>query len=197
VPTVSAFDPRPVVLENAFARVEPLDERHAGDLCALSADADGWRLMPRPAPPDEAAWREWIGDACSRDDVVFAIVDPRAGRAVGTTRYMSIDRPSRRLEIGWTILAPSARRTAINTATKRLLLGHAFDELGARRVELKTDGANARSRAAILRIGASFEGLFRKHRIRHDGSDRDTAWYAILDDDWPRVRARLDGLLRR
>jgi RimJ/RimL family protein N-acetyltransferase len=177
--------------------IAPLAPLHAADLLALSEDPDAWRLMPRPPFSDLDDARGFIAaahdEAQDGSSVPFAILRTDAGteRCVGTTRFLAIERPHRRLEIGWTMLAPTVRGTHVNPAAKYLLLQHAFDELGARRVELKTDAENARSRRAIERLGATFEGIFRKHRIRPDGSNRDTAWYAILDDDWPAVRARL------
>ncbi len=194
------FAPKPVRLVHRSAVVEPLGLAHAADLVALGADPAAWRLMPRPALGDradvEGFVRAALVDAEARGDVPFAIVDPDIGRAVGTTRYLAVSVPDRRLEIGWTILAPAARGTAINTASKLLLLQHAFEDLGARRVEFKTDADNARSRAALSRLGAEFEGVFRQHRLRWDGTNRDTAWYAIVDGDWPRVREVLERRLR-
>ena len=115
---------------------------------------------------------------------------------IGSTRYANIDRANRRLEIGWTWLARSHQRTAANTNAKRLLLGHAFDTLGAMRVELKTDALNQQSRNAILRIGATQEGIFRKHLITASGRVRDTVYFSILDTEWPAVKRRLEGRLK-
>jgi RimJ/RimL family protein N-acetyltransferase len=110
---------------------------------------------------------------------------------------MSIRRDQRGLEIGWTWLAPEAQRTAVNTETKLLLLTHAFETLGAIRVELKTDSLNERSRRAMERLGCTFEGVFRAHMIRRDGTLRDSAYYSVVASEWPRVRARIQALLRR
>jgi len=144
---------------------------------------------------DEAAMRAWLEDALrARDagaEMPFATLDAAAGTVLGSTRYMGIARAHRRLEIGWTWLAPAARGTGVNTETKLLLLEHAFERLGAHRVELRTDALNGRSRAALAAIGATFEGISRRHMVMASGRVRDTAWYAIVDEDWPVVRERL------
>ena len=117
---------------------------------------------------------------------------------VGTTRFIDIRRPHRGLEIGWTWLAPEAQRSAINTEAKYLMLRQAFDGWGALRVQLKTDANNARSRAAILRIGAVYEGILRKQLLRaHDGYQRDTAMFSIVEPEWPAVKAGLEAKLAR
>lgn len=159
--------------------------------------------MALPAGPRQTRVEEtlaWIRETLARvpgTEVPFAILRRADGRPVGSTRYMDIQRPNRGLEIGWTWLGPDARRTPVNTECKRLLLGHAFDDLGAVRVQLKTDGDNVRSQRAIERLGARREGVLRRHRRRWDGSWRDTVYYSVLDDEWPAVRARLDGFLVR
>jgi len=120
------------------------------------------------------------------------------GRIVGTTRYLDIRRPHRGLEIGWTWLAPEARRTALNTEAKYLMLRQAFAGWGARRVQLKTDARNAVSRAAILRLGATFEGVLRQHLHRpHDGYVRDSAMFSLVAAEWPAARDRLAARLLR
>lgn len=119
------------------------------------------------------------------------------GTAVGTTRYGAIDRASRSVEIGWTMLSREARRTPINTEAKYLQLRHAFDDLGAVRVWLKTDVLNERSRRAIERIGAKLDGVIRKEGIMWDGRVRDACYYSVIDGDWPDVRQRLKDLLAR
>lgn len=192
----------PVVLEDAHVRLEPLDRRHApGLLEAGAADPGTWAYLPRPpvrTPEDVLALiDEALRGRDAGSDVPFAIVLRADGRAVGSTRYLDIQRESRGLEIGWTWLAPRVRRTAVNTACKRLLLGHAFDTLGAVRVQLKCDARNARSRAAIERLGAVREGILRRNRRMWDGHIRDSVYYSILADEWPAVRARLDAFLAR
>ena len=117
-----------------------------------------------------------------------------SGTPIGSSRYLELRPEHGVLEIGWTWLAPTAWGTGANVEAKLLQLGHAFERLGARRVEFKTDALNERSRAALAALPAAFEGVFRKHMLVRDGENRDSAWYAIVDDDWPAVRA---NLLRR
>jgi RimJ/RimL family protein N-acetyltransferase len=126
----------------------------------------------------------------------FALIEKTSGRAVGSTRYGNIDRDHYRVEIGWTWVARQWQRTAINTEAKYLLLRHAFETLGCIRVELKTDSLNDRSRAAILRIGARQEGIFRNHMITANGRIRHTVYFSIVDSEWPEVKARLEAKLR-
>lgn len=128
--------------------------------------------------------------------VPFVIVDQATGDVAGSTRYANIDAVHHRLEIGWTWLAPAHQRTAVNTEAKLLLLTHAFEVLEAIRVELKTDALNDRSRAAILRIGATEEGTFRNHMITSTGRIRDSVYFSIIAADWPAVKANLQSLLR-
>jgi RimJ/RimL family protein N-acetyltransferase len=130
-------------------------------------------------------------------ELPFTTVDIASGRIVGGTRYLNIDRPSRRLEIGYTWITPDMQRTYVNTEAKYLQLRHCFEVLGCRRVELKTDRRNEKSRNAMLRIGAQFEGIARKQMVTFDGQNRDNAWFAIVDDDWPTVKARLEEMLER
>jgi RimJ/RimL family protein N-acetyltransferase len=127
----------------------------------------------------------------------YATIERSTDRIVGSSRYLNLVPADLRLEIGWTWIDPAFQRTSVNSEAKLLMLGHAFDDLGCRRVELKTDALNAQSRAAILGIGASFEGIFRKHMVMPGGRARDTAYYSILDDEWPRVRDRLRARLDR
>lgn len=189
-----AFDPQPTVLEGTYARLEPLHTDHAEDLLRAGDEEAIWRFMPVPRQTRVEQTRDWIQAAVSNTpstEVPFAIVSRRSGRAVGSTRFMDIQRENRNLEIGWTWLGKQAQRTAINTECKWLLLCHVFDDLGAVRVQLKTDGRNVRSQTAILRIGAKREGVLRKHRMTWAGDYRDTAYFSVLDDEWPDVKAGL------
>jgi N-acetyltransferase len=183
-----------VTLEGRRVRLEPLAPAHLAGLVAAGGDPETWAWMHGPltsAPAMEA----WLEDALrareAGTEVPFAVLDAAAGRVLGSTRYLAIAPAHRRLEIGWTWLAPAAQGTGANTEAKLLLLEHAFERLGAMRVEFKTDVLNARSRAALEGIGATFEGIFRRHMIMADGRVRDSAWYAIVEDDWPTVRERL------
>ncbi|MBD0320322.1 MAG: GNAT family N-acetyltransferase, partial [Gemmatimonadetes bacterium] len=127
----------------------------------------------------------------------FATTEATCGRVIGSTRFASVEPPHPRVEIGWTWIGRPWQRSAVNTEAKLLMLRHAFETLGLLRVELKTDVLNERSRRAMLRLGAREEGIFRKHVITQGGRVRDTAWYSIVDDEWPAVRARLEAMLAR
>jgi N-acetyltransferase len=127
----------------------------------------------------------------------FATIDRAAGRVVGSTRYLNIEPAHRRLEIGYTWLAPAWQRTAVNSEAKLLLLDHAFTRLGANRVEFKTNARNEPSRKALLGIGATFEGIFRRHMIVGQGVLRDSAYYSVIIDEWPAVRHRLAQRVER
>jgi RimJ/RimL family protein N-acetyltransferase len=130
------------------------------------------------------------------ESVVFATVERRSERVIGSTRFMNIDRANRRVEIGSTWIAPEWQRTAVNTEAKHLMLRHAFEVWQCFRVELKTDALNQRSRNAILRIGAKEEGTLRKHVITWTGRVRDSVYFSILDAEWPEVRSGLERRLR-
>lgn len=127
----------------------------------------------------------------------FATVDRPSGRIVGSTRYLNIEPAHRRLEIGYTWLAPAWQKSAVNSEAKLLMLDHAFDRLGANRVEFKTDARNDPSRTALLGIGASFEGIFRRHMIVQQGVLRDSAYYSVIVDEWPAVRRHLEQRVER
>jgi RimJ/RimL family protein N-acetyltransferase len=184
----------PVALGGDRVRLEPLERAHLAGLVAAGADPATWTWMHAPLT-DEPAMLAWVEDALrARDaglEVPFATVAAATGSVLGSTRFLAIAPAHRRLEIGWTWLAPAARGTGANTEAKLLMLEHAFERLGAMRVEFKTDARNARSRAALLGIGATFEGVFRRHMLTASGRVRDSAWYAITDEDWPTVGERL------
>lgn len=195
------MNPTPVVLYGDAMKLEPLDPAHAEDLLAAGADPEIWAYMPIPQPNSVAEVRKWIDDAWKLaslgEELPFAIVDPETGRAVGSTRYLDIRRNWRTLEIGWTWLAASVQRSAVNTEAKLMLLKHAFEDQGALRVQFKTDGRNTRAQRSIERLGAVKEGVLRKQRINHDGYVRDAVYYSILDDEWPAVKERLTARLKR
>jgi RimJ/RimL family protein N-acetyltransferase len=193
-----SMNPQPVTLSGPFVRLEPLTLDHVPALTRVGLDPLLWRwvLTPIGTPDQMHAYVTLALDEQRRGvSLPFAIVDSVTGEVIGCTRYANIEPTHRRLEIGWTWLAASRQRSAANTNAKRLLLGHAFDMLGAMRVEFKTDRMNEPSRAAIARIGATQEGIFRKHRINAAGEMRDTVWFSILDTEWPGVRAKLDARL--
>ena len=192
------MDIQPVTLAGPPVRLEPLNLAHLPGLARVGLDPQLWTLVPTPMSTlaDMQAYVERALDEQARGvSLPFAIVVPASGEVVGSTRYGAIDRANRRLEIGWTWVARAHQRTPVNTAAKRLLLGHAFETLGAMRVELKTDALNTTSRNAILRIGATQEGIFRKHLITASGRVRDTVYFSILDTEWPEAKRRLDARL--
>lgn len=190
----------PVTLEGAHVRLVPLAMDHYADLCQVGLDEALVRITQSYAPTADGL-RAYIEKALQRQAqgsaLPFAVVAKAAGRAIGSSRYEAIERTNRRLEIGWTWYGRAFQRTAVNTECKYLLLRHAFETLGCIRVEFKTDILNERSRAALLRIGAKEEGIFRHHMIMLDGRVRDTVYFSIIDDEWPQVKARLEGLLVR
>ncbi|GAC1413772.1 MAG: GNAT family protein [Vulcanimicrobiaceae bacterium] len=184
----------PIVLEGAGVRLEPLTLAHLSDLQVAGAHEDVWRWLPS-AHHLPGSMRTFVCEALELQQaglaLPFAIVDLGCGRAIGSTRYHFIEAQHRRLEIGFTWTTPAFQRTHVNTAAKYLLLRHAFVGLGYRRVEFKVDAANAKSRAAVLRLGACEEGCFRKHMLYPDGRNRDSVYYSIVDDEWPAVERRL------
>lgn len=190
----------PVVLEGLHVRLEPLTlEYHAG-LCEVGLDADllQWTEAYAPTPDGLRAYiEEALQSQADGAALPFAVISKADVRPVGSTRYGNIDRRNRRVEIGWTWYARPWQRTAVNTESKYLLLRHGFETLGCIRVEFKTDALNARSRRALLRIGAQEEGVFRCHMILPSGRVRDTVYYSIIDDEWPEVRRHLEELLAR
>jgi RimJ/RimL family protein N-acetyltransferase len=190
----------PVRLTGTRIRLEPLGEGHLGDLARVAFDAGIWRWTIA-GPMDEArlrAWFEAARDAASAGaEVPFATIDLASGRAVGSSRFMSIAPEHRRLEIGWTWVGTAWQRTGVNREAKLLQLTHAFEALGAERVEFKTHARNERSRTALLGIGATFEGVLRHHTIMPDGSNRDSAFYGVIAPDWPAVKSRLETGLAR
>ncbi|HEY2804618.1 MAG TPA: GNAT family protein [Gemmatimonadales bacterium] len=185
----------PVTLDGRIVRLEPLSlDRHFEDLCRVALEPELWKwTLNIVATPAEL--REYLeiglAEQAQGKALPFAVVEQSSGRAIGSTRYANIEPLHRRLEIGWTWYGLPYQRTGCNTESKLLLLTHAFEKLGMRRVELKTDALNVKSRAAIQRIGASFEGIFRKHGIAVGGRNRDTAYYSIIDDEWPTVKESL------
>ena len=191
----------PVTLEGTAARLEPLAPAHAEDLYAAAQGADTWAYMPTDPSTSVAAITAWITDAQSQREaggqMPFAIIERVSVRAVGSTRYLNITPHDRGLEIGWTWLAPAVRRSAVNTECKYLLLRHAFETLGAIRVQLKTDRRNEVSQRAIERLGAVREGILRQHMVVQDGFHRDTVMYSIIASEWAAVRARLEAWLAR
>jgi len=192
---MTALDPdASLVLEGEHVRLESMTLGHLAGLVACGLDERIWRWMPLDIC-DEVGMRALVEAAidarAAGTELPFVTIERATGRVVGSSRYLALAPTHRRLEIGWTWITPSAQRSAVNTEAKLLMLQHAFEGLGCVRVEFKTDAQNAASRAALLGIGATFEGVFRKHMIVRGGERRDSAWYSITDDEWPAVRVHL------
>jgi len=188
-----------VVLEGTHVRLERLTERHANDLFAAAQGGDAdpllWAYLAYGPFADAAELRAWIAErAAGEDPLFYAIVDRASGRALGQASYLRMDPPNGVIEIGHIWLGAPLQRTAGATEAIHLLARHAFDDLGNRRLEWKCDAANARSRAAAERFGFTFEGVFRQHQIVK-GRNRDTAWFSILDGEWPSIRAAFEAWL--
>lgn len=191
---------QPVTLTGDSVRLEPLAAHHAADLARVGLDPALWRLQPEPvATPDDM--RRYVERALAAQQsgacLPFVIVLQSTGQIIGSTRYMDIALAHRRLEIGATWLTPGSQGTGANTEAKFLLLQHAFETIGIMRVVFKTELSNTQSRQAILRIGGVEEGVFRKHLIAQSGRTRDMVYFAILDEDWPAVKARLLARMHR
>ena len=195
------MDLQPAILVGEHVRLEPIGQQHAWDLYEVGKDESIWRYLPRPAFTDLDDARAWIESRTVRDTnasvIQFAVIHGEEERAIGSTGYLDIDRPNRALEIGMTWYGVGYQRTVVNTECKYLMLRHAFEDLGALRVCLKTDHRNERSQRAIERIGAVLEGTWRNHRIAWDGANRHSVFYSIIDSEWPDVKQRLEQMLAR
>lgn len=182
----------PITLNNGIVTLEPINLSHCDDLVE-ALDDQVFAYMPmRSSIRTKSEVRRYIEFQQRRTETIaFAVIDGSSGKAVGSTSYMNIREEHYGLEIGSTWISKSARGTKINPSMKYLMLKHAFEELGAIRVELKTDARNAQSRAAILKLGAVFEGLTRNHIIMPDGYYRDSAVYSIIPDQWDLISSQL------
>jgi N-acetyltransferase len=193
---VEAFTDLSPTLSGRLVRLEPLTSDHEPALRAGAADERVWRLM-RTVASDPEAFHEWMTDALAAaragTEGPFCIVRRTDSAAVGSSRYLSLRPADRVLEIGHSWVAPAAWGTGVNTEAKLLLLTHAFEQLRCLRVEFKTDATNERARAALAAIPATFEGVFRKHMLVRGGQRRDSAWYSVIDDDWPAVKTALEA----
>ena len=198
--TMSTGRIEPVTLEGRRVRLEPLSLDHVPGLAEVALDPAIWQwTIARPTTIAEL--QAWVETALAGRDagmeVPFATIDQATGRPIGSSRFMNVALEHRRVEIGWTWVAPAWQRTGANREAKLLMLGHAFDTLGCRRVEFKTDSLNEPSRTALLGIGAQFEGIFRNHMVMPGGRMRHSAYYSVIDEEWPVVRAGLERSLAR
>lgn len=195
-PAISPFS-----LEGRHIRLEPLRPEHASLLWEIAKDNvdDLFQWIPYrlQSLEDFEKFNRLVLDEQARGlTVPFATVERASNVVVGTTRFMNMDLPNRKVEIGSTWIASPWQRTVVNTEAKYLMLCHAFEVWKCLRVEIKTDALNQRSRQAILRLGANEEGILRNHMITHDGRKRDSVYFSILDTEWPEVKARLVSKLR-
>lgn len=185
-------------IEGQYCRLEPLELRHADELFkAYSQAPDGrdWTYMPVGPFDNAASYRDYVERAAvSPDPQHYAVIDLKTGTAIGTLALMRIDRANGVIEVGNVAFSPLLKRTPISTESQYLLMKHAFDELGYRRYEWKCDALNAPSRQAAARLGFQFEGIFRQ-AVLYKGRTRDTAWFSIIDKEWPALRAAFEQWL--
>jgi RimJ/RimL family protein N-acetyltransferase len=186
-------------LEGKLVILEPVEEQHADGLWQAAQDPAVWSLMTIEAGRDRKQFDRWWTQLrtafAAGEEVPFATVLRDDGRLVGSTRFLTLRREHRGVEIGHTWLRSDSWQSGANIEAKLLMLEHAFERCDCMRVEFKTDARNERSRRALEALPAHFEGTFRKHMLVRDGELRDSAYYAIVDDDWPHVRANLERRL--
>ncbi|MEX3965709.1 GNAT family N-acetyltransferase [Paraburkholderia sp. EG286B] len=191
--------PARVTIEGQFCRIEPIDlDRHAADLFeayGTAADGRDWTYLFAEPFTDFAAFREYLAKAAaSSDPFHYAVIDRASGKAVGTFALMRIEPVHGVIEVGSVTFSPRLKQTPLSTEAQYLLMRYVFDDLGYRRYEWKCDSLNAPSRKTALRLGFQFEGIFRQ-AIVYKGRNRDTAWFAIIDQDWPLVKAAFEQWL--
>ena len=187
----------PPTLEGRIVRLEPLTLTHEEDLWLASRDAETWRWLNVVQPRTRVEWSAYMQQALTAAEagVEIPLVTVCSEAVVGSTRFLALRQEHRSVEIGWTWLHPSAWGTGANIEAKLLQMRHAFETWECRRVEFKTDAKNERSRGALEALGATFEGIHRKHMLVRDGENRDSAWYSVTNDDWPSVSAHLESRL--
>lgn len=186
-------------LEGRYCRLEPLDpQRHAAELHAAygkAADGRDWTYMSVGPFADASSYREYTERAAAgADPQHYAVIERKTGVAVGTLALMRIDRANGVMEVGHVMFSPQLKRTPVSTEAQYLLMKHAFDQLGYRRYEWKCDRLNAPSRRAAERLGFRFEGIFLQ-AVVYKGRSRDTAWFSIVDREWPALRASFERWL--
>ena len=184
-------------LEGRIVRLEPLSPEHEEGLWLASRDPRTWRWLSVVQPQTRDEWTVFTERALKAAErgTELPLVTIRHEEIVGSTRFLALRPEHGSVEIGWTWLHPSAWGTGANVEAKLLQLRHAFESWACRRVELKTDALNDRSRGALEALGTTFEGIHRKHMLVRDGENRDSAWYSVTDDDWPSVRSHLEARL--
>jgi N-acetyltransferase len=184
-----------VPLEGTLVALEPLESRHEAGLWEAAQESD-WAWMPIDAGSSRESFDRLFQWLLTNADAGVTFVIIRNGRVIGSSRFHEIRAEHRRLEIGFTWYARSEWRSGANVEAKLLMLEHAFERLEYRRIEFKTDARNERSRRALEALPAQFEGVFRKHMLVRGGETRDSAYYSIVDDEWPDVRANLERRIR-
>ena len=187
-------------MESAHIRLEVLEERHISEICSeigLDQEVFRWLNFAPPTSLEDLAkvLRGYIAETKEGDRVAHAVIVKSSGLAVGTTSFIDVNQQHNSLEVGSTFYAKKYWRSFVNTECKILMLTEAFEDRGVERVTIKTDALNERSRAAILRLGATFEGVLRHHMKRADGSWRDSAYFSILRSEWPQVKEGLNAKL--
>lgn len=194
---MSARRLEPVTLENAFVRLEPIEERWREGLRAAGDDPDLWRFasINQHGRNFDAWMNERLEANASGGELAFVVIDKATGAVAGSSSYLAIALAHWRLEIGWTWYAKRFWAGAVNPSAKRLLMEHGFETLGLNRIELKLDATNARSWKAVERLGAKYEGIFRQHMVMPDGRLRDTAYFSVIRPEWHAVKAGLDARL--
>ena len=196
---MSGFVEPVTLIGQRWVALEPLAREHIPEIADVAADGELGELWFTSAPKAEAV-EQWVDARLAPqkpEEGLTFVVRSLDGTLIGSSSYLNVDGPNRRLEIGATWYASSARRSGVNSETKLLMLGHAFDELGCVAVEFRTHFFNSASRAAIERLGAKLDGVLRSHQVLPDGSRRDTVVYSILDIEWPAVRNNLRHRLDR
>jgi N-acetyltransferase len=196
---MSGFDgPLTTRLEGSFVALEPLAEEHADGLWAAAGAPETWRWLAHVGESRERfdRWLETaLAAAAEGKEGPFAVRRLADERLIGSSRYLNVRPVDRALEVGWTWFEPSAWGSGANVETKLLMFGHAFETLGCVRVERKTDARNERSRAAMAALPAQFEGVMRKHMTLPDVGVRDSAYYSVVDDEWPQVKESIERRL--
>ena len=188
------------MLDGDRVRMEPMLAGHLDALVAAGDFAELWRWTAVNAAKrdDMKAYVEAaLADAAKGIALPFVTVDKPSGEIIGSSRFGNIDKPNRKVEIGWTWITPRFQRSHVNSEAKLLMMAHAFEVWGCVRVELKTDVLNLKSRAAMLRIGATEEGSLRKNQLSQGGRYRDSIYFSVLDTEWPSVKERLRGFISR
>jgi RimJ/RimL family protein N-acetyltransferase len=191
---------QPVKLDGQFVSMEPLSLAHVSELCEVGLEPELWKWTISVVG-DQQAMMSYVESALADQSrglaIPFVTRDKHSNKIVGSTRFGNIDVPNRKVEIGWTWVSPEWQRSYVNTEAKLLMLTHAFEVWSCVRVEFKTDALNAKSRAALSRLGAKEEGTLRNHMITETGRFRDSVYFSIIEGEWPKVKADLRSKLAR